>query len=465
MTLWSGGRFDEPPAEIAWRYTVDLADRRLLAIDVEGSLAHAAMLHEQGLLTDEEHDAVVLGLRQILADARDDSFEWLDADEDVHSAVERRLVELVGEPGRRLHTGRSRNDQIALDLRLYLREACDLQAGRLAGFAMALAGQAEAHAEAIVPFYTHLQQAQAVPLGHHLLAHAWAAVRSRSRFLDLRARLDVSPLGAGAGGGTSLPLDPAATAEKLGFAGAFANSIDAVGSRDLVAEFAWCCAQAMVDLSRLAEELVLWASTEFGWVTFPDAFTTGSSAMPHKKNPDLAELARGRSAGVIGDLMALLVLQKGLPLAYNRDLQEDKRHVFDADDVLAGTLEALTAMAAAAEFAPPPPGSWVTALDLAEALVERGAPFRDAHHAVGRLVAALLADGRTLAEATAADLLAADERFSAADLALTGPAVSVAARRSTGGGSTESVLQQLAVLREAFAPDRTPGRRRTAPGP
>jgi argininosuccinate lyase len=450
MTLWSGGRFDETPADIAWRYTVDHSDRRLLAIDVAGSLAHAAMLHERGLLSDEDHDAIVAGLQQILAAARDGSFEWLDTDEDVHSAVERRLVELVGEPGRRLHTGRSRNDQIALDLRLYLREACDLQAGRLAAFASDLAAQAETHAATIVPFYTHLQQAQAVPLGHHLLAHAWAAVRSRSRFLDLRSRLDVSPLGAGAGGGTSLQLDPASPARDLGFSGVFPNSIDAVGARDLVAEFAWCCAQAMVDVSRLAEELVLWASSEFGWVTFPDAFTTGSSAMPQKKNPDLAELARGRSAGVIGDLVALLALQKGLPLAYNRDLQEDKRHVFGADDVLAGTLEALTAMIAAAEFAPPPPDAWVTALDLAEALVERGVPFRDAHHAVGRLVAGLIAGGRTLVDATAADLVGADERFTPGDVSRIDPASSVAARRSPGGGSVESVHRQVAALRDAL---------------
>jgi argininosuccinate lyase len=449
MTLW-GGRFDEAPAELLWRFTVSPADRRMLVVDVEGSLAHVDMLKKVRLLSADEHEALHGGLLRILADGRDGTFEFLDTDEDVHSAVERRLIELVGDVGKKLHTGRSRNDQVALDIRLYLRAACEDQARRLTDFGGALVEQAVRHAETVVPSYTHMQQAQAVSLGHHLLAYAWMAARSRQRFQQLRDRLGVSPLGANASGGSSLPLDPVASAQALGFDVVFANSMDAVGSRDLVAEFAWVCAQTMVDLSRLSEELILWATTEFGWVTYSDAFTTGSSALPQKKNPDIAELARGKSAGVIGDLVSLLTLQKGLPLTYNRDLQEDKEHVFRSDDTLAGTLEALTGMIADARFDPPAPTSWVTALDLAEALVVRGVSFREAHGAVGRLVAALVSEGRQLSDATVEDLDAADERFEATDLDLIDPRTSIDRRITMGGGSTESVRQQIEALRYAL---------------
>jgi argininosuccinate lyase len=274
--------------------------------------------------------------------------------------------------------------------------------------------------------------------------------RARTRFQDLLKRLDVSPLGAGAGGGSSLPLDPVATAQSLGFGVVFSNSMDAVAARDHVAEYAWCCAQTMVDCSRLAEELILWATTEFSWVSFGDAYTTGSSALPQKKNPDIAELARGKAAGAIGELTALLALQKGLPLTYNRDLQEDKAHVFRADDTLAATLVALTGMLESATFHPPEPSPWVTALDLAEALVQRGIPFRDAHEAVGRLVAALVSDGRHLGEATTEDLALADQAFEQADLQLVDVRSSVDRRVTMGGGSVESVHQQIEALRALF---------------
>lgn len=448
MTLWSG-RFEEGPADLLWRYTVSITDRRLLVDDVEGSLAHAEMLFEVGLVTAEEHQGLQSGLRRILADAGDDLFEFLDSDEDVHTAVERRLIELVGDAGKKLHTGRSRNDQVALDLRLYLRRAAANRIGQLRGFGRMLLSQAGRHTATVVPAYTHLQQAQAVPLAHHLLAYGWMALRDIGRFTDLSARLGVSPLGAGAAGGSSLPIDPVRTARRLGFEVVFANSMDAVSARDLVAEYAWCCAQTMVHLSRLAEELVLWNTTEFGWVTFTDALTTGSSALPHKKNPDIAELARGRSAGAIGHLTALLVLQKGLPLTYNRDLQEDKEHVFRGDDLLASTLEALTALVETAVFDPPPPSPWVTALDLAETLVGRGVPFREAHQAVGRLVAALVRDGRDLGQTRPDDLAAADERFEPGDVI--DPAASVGRRVSLGGGSLDSVRRQLEALAASFS--------------
>jgi argininosuccinate lyase len=453
MTLW-GGRFEAEPSDVLWRFTVDGTDRRLLVDDIEGSLAHAAMLHRVRLLSDDEHEAIHAGLLRLLADAHDGTFEFAESDEDVHTAVERALVGMVGEPGRKLHTGRSRNDQVALDLRLYLRRAAASRAADLSRFGLTLVELAAGNADVVVPSYTHLQQAQAIPLGHHLLAYAWMALRDRERFLQVAERLGVSPLGAGASGGSSLPLDPIESARRLGLDVVFANSLDAVGARDLVAEYVWCCAQTMVDLSRLAEELVLWASAEFGWVTFADELTTGSSALPHKKNPDIAELARGKAAGVIGNLTAMLALQKGLPLAYNRDLQEDKAQVFAADDTLAATLEALTALLGSAEFHPPAPSSWTTALDLAETLVLRGVPFRDAHEAVGRLVSRLVAGGRDLAAATAGDLAEADPRFEPVDLALVDPRRSVERRATLGGGSPGSVAEQIRVLETWFGEGR-----------
>ena len=446
MTLW-GGRFDAEPDRILWDYTVTEVDRRLLVEDVRGSMAHVSMLGDVGLVTPDEARQLLEGLQTVLAEAETDGFVFRAEDEDVHAAVERRLIEIVGDVGRKLHTARSRNDQVALDLRLYLRRVGEERRQQLTAFMRMLIEMAERHAGTVVPSYTHLQQAQAVPLGHHLLAYAWMAVRDRSRFDDLSRRLAVSPLGAGASGGSSLPIDPANSARALGFDVPFANSMDAVASRDLVAEHIWCAAQAMVHLSRLAEEMILWSSAEFGWVTYGDDFTTGSSALPQKKNPDIAELARGRSAGAIGALTAILTLQKGLPLTYNRDLQEDKTHLFAADDLLAGTLTALTAMLGSARFDPPLPSSWVTALDLAEALVERGVPFREAHHAVGRLVGALVAGGRDLAGATEADLAAADARFEGSDLGRIDLGESVRRRVSPGGGSIESVHRQVEALK------------------
>jgi argininosuccinate lyase len=272
-------------------------------------------------------------------------------------------------------------------------------------------------------------------------------LRDRSRFEDLLQRLDESPLGAGAGGGTSLPIDPEVSAAALGFSATFDNSIDAVASRDLASEYVFVAGQAMVTLSRLAEDMILWASTEFGWVTYMDRHTTGSSAMPQKKNPDMAELARGRAAGVIGDVAAILSLQKGLPMSYNRDFQEEKRFLFHADDTLGATLGALRAMIAGADFAPPAPSSWVGALDLAEALTARGVPFREAHHIVGRVVAELAQSGRVLSDVSLDFLLTIDERFEAADLGRLSPEKSVQERGSAGGGSPAAVAAQIVKIR------------------
>lgn len=446
MTLW-GGRFEEGPADLLWRFTVDHSDRRLLGDDVRGSLAHAAMLAEVGVLSEAESADILHGLQEILAEAEEGRFGWMAEDEDVHSAVERRLGELIGSNAGKLHTGRSRNDQICLDLRLYLRRETEVRAVQITELIRVLLNLAEEAGDTVVSSYTHLQQAQAVPLAHHLLAYAWMLLRDRDRFLGAYPRLDTSPLGAGASAGSRLPLDPTRSAELLGFRSVFVNSMDAVGSRDFVAEYLFCCAQTMVTLSRLAEEMILWATEEFAWVTFADSFTTGSSAMPQKKNPDVAELTRGKTATVIGDLTTLMTLQKGLPLTYNRDLQEDKRAVFHADDTVALALATLGEMMGTAVFHPPPPSSMVTALDLAEILVERGVPFREAHEVVGGLVASLAEDGRTLGEVTAGELGSAHVQLVPGDVDSLTPAASVVARVTAGGGSMESVRAQLAELR------------------
>lgn len=450
MTLW-GGRFTDSPDEALWRFTVDTSDRRMLVDDVTGSLAHVAMLGEVGLLEADEVAALRDGLDAILAEADAVAFEWKDTDEDVHTAVERRLGELIGEVAGKLHTGRSRNDQVALDLRMYLRRAGHLRAAQLRRLAAVLADAAEQADEMVVPSYTHLQQAQAVPFAHHLLAYAWMLLRDVQRFESAITRIDVSPLGAGASGGSSLPLDPGHVASHLDFGEVFTNSLDAVSSRDFVAEYAFCAAQAMAHLSRLSEELILWSTAEFGWATYDDRHTTGSSALPQKKNPDIAELARGKAAGAIGSLTSIMALQKALPLAYNRDLQEDKEHVFSVDDALGGTLEAITAMLSSASFHPPRPSSWTMALDFAEVLVDRGVPFRRAHEAVGRLVSSLLAEGRTLDDVSADDLSAADALFEADDVALADAAESIRRRVSSGGGSFESVGEQIRALQRLLS--------------
>ena len=447
MRLW-GGRFTDGPAEALWSFTVSAADRRLLSDDVTGSIAHVNMLAATEILDDAETVALLAGLESIAAEAASGEFVFDDGDEDVHSAVERRLGELVGSVGGKLHTGRSRNDQVALDLRLYLRRAVVGHVEGIRGLVGALVAKAEGAGDTIVASYTHMQHAQPVPLGHHLLAYCWMLRRDVSRFESAASRMDSSPLGAGAGGGSSFQLDPELVAAELGFSATFDNSMDAVASRDVASEYAFCCAQTMVHLSRLAEELVLWTTAEFGWATYADAHTTGSSAMPQKKNPDIAELVRGRAAGSIGDLTSLLALQKGLPLTYNRDLQEDKDPVFRARDTLTGALHALAEMISGATFDPPAPSSWVGALDLAEVLAGRGVPFREAHDAVGRLVASLLEQGRTLAEVTAQDLTGSHASFRGSDVQVADPAVSVERRSSPGGGSFASVATQISNLRQ-----------------
>jgi argininosuccinate lyase len=450
VTLW-GGRFGSSPGEILWAYTRDASDRRLLVDDIDGSIAHVRMLGHSGILDPKEQSALLEGLTVIRAEAVAGTFEYSEGDEDVHSAVERRLFELAGDVAGKLHTGRSRNDQVALDIRLYTKRSAGQRIEQLHHYALTLAGLAEGHAESVIPSYTHLQQAQPTTLGHHFMAYAWMAKRDAERFSDVRRRLDVSPLGAGASAGTSLPIDPEETASLLDMGSTFENSLDAVGSRDQLAEYIFCCAQSMVNLSRLSEEIILWATPEFGRARLGDAVTTGSSALPQKRNPDIAELIRGRSARAAGYLASILTLQKGLPLSYNRDLQEDKGLVFEADDVLAGSLDAMIELISNTEFLPAVPSVDTASLDLAEALVGRGIPFREAHEAVGKLVRALETDGRSLLDATLDDLSAVHVGFLEPDLGLIDPAVSVVRRHSPGGGSPDSVRTQVADLRRVIA--------------
>lgn len=453
MTLW-GGRFESRPGRILWDYTRDDSDRRLLADDVDGSMAHVRMLGATGILDEAEQEALLDGLSTIRDEAAADVFVFSEEDEDVHSAVERRLFELAGDIAGKLHTARSRNDQVALDMRLYTRRSAGDRVRQLHVFALTLADLAESHLETIVPSYTHLQQAQPTTLGHHMMAYAWMATRDAERFIDVRKRIDVSPLGANASAGTSLPIDPEQSARLLGMGATFENSLDAVGSRDHLAEYVFCCTQAMINLSRLAEEVILWATPEFGRVRLGDDVTTGSSALPQKRNPDIAELVRARSARVAGNLASIIALQKGLPLSYNRDLQEDKRLVFEADDVLSESLEAMAELLTHSEFLAVEPSVETASLDLAEALVGRGVPFREAHRAVGRLVLELESAGRSLSEATVDDLSLTHHGFVAADLTLLDPAASVSRRQSPGGGSPDSVRAQIAALRGSIsAPD------------
>ncbi|MCH7584663.1 MAG: argininosuccinate lyase [Acidobacteria bacterium] len=446
MTLW-GGRFDDALDDSVWALTASRTDRRLLAVDVAGSVAHVTALGSAGILPSKEVTEILTGLESIAAEVAAGGFEFTETDEDVHTAVERRLIELIGSVGGKLHTGRSRNDQIALDIRLYLLDSVVRLRTGIAGLMGALVDVADRSGETVVPSYTHLQHAQAVPFAHHLLAHAWALSRDRGRFDDLVGRLKVSPLGAGAGGGSRLPLEPEVSAAHLGFDAVFTNSLDAVSSRDQAIEYAWCCTQTFVDLSRLAEEVVLWSSSEFSWMTLADRHSTGSSALPQKRNPDPAELIRGKAGSAIGRLTGLLSMMKALPLSYNRDMQEDKEHLFVLGDDLEHALAAMAGLIAGAAYHPNSPSGDVTALDLAEVLVERGVPFREAHEAVGRLVAARNSEGNTLQGAGFDELAAVHDAFQPGDQSLTDPTESVRARRSPGGGSFESVRVQIAALK------------------
>ena len=452
--MW-GGRFATGPAAAMERINASIGfDRRLYAQDIAGSQAHCAMLARQGIITQQDGAAIGAGLERIRAEIEAGDFVFRTALEDIHSNIEARLKDIVGEAAGRLHTARSRNDQVATDFRLWVREAIDGLHGRIGGVIGALLDQAERHAATVMPGFTHLQPAQPVTFGHHLMAYVEMFGRDRGRLADCRRRLNECPLGAAALAGTSFPIDRDMTAQALGFDRPAANSLDAVSDRDFAIEFLAAGALLAVHLSRLAEELVLWVSDGFRFVALSDAFTTGSSIMPQKRNPDAAELVRAKAGRIVGALTALLVVMKGLPLAYGKDMQEDKEPVFDAADSLALCLAAMTGMvrdmtvhadtmrgAAAAGFA--------TATDLADWLVRvLGLPFRDAHRVTGTLVRAAEARGCGLAELPLADMQRVEPRLTAEVFAALEVERSVASRTSFGGTAPDNVRRAVAAARQ-----------------
>ncbi|NLE71149.1 MAG: argininosuccinate lyase [Actinomycetales bacterium] len=455
--LW-GGRFAAGPADaLAALSRSTHFDWRLARYDLAGSRAHARVLHRAGLLDDGELAAMLDALDRLEADVVAGTFGPDDDDEDVHTALERGLMDRAGSAlGGKLRAGRSRNDQIATLVRMYLREHARALAGGVLDVVDALVAQADAHPDAPMPGRTHMQHAQPVLLAHHLLAHAWPLLRDVERWADWDRRAARSPYGSGALAGSSLGLDPAAVAAELGFDGPVENSIDGTSARDVVAEFAFVAAMVGVDLSRLAEDVVVWATKEFGFVRLHDAYATGSSIMPQKKNPDVAELARGKAGRLIGDLAGLLATLKGLPLAYNRDLQEDKEPVFDQVDTLAVLLPAVAGLVATLTFdttrmAELAPQGFSLATDVAEWLVRRGVPFREAHEVAGACVRACEERGIELWDLSDADLAAVSPHLTPEVREVLTVAGSLASRDAVGGTAPARVAEQLAACRARAA--------------
>jgi argininosuccinate lyase len=455
--LW-GGRFAGGPADaLAALSRSTHFDWRLAPYDIAGSRAHARVLRTAGLLTDDELEGMLDALDRLEADVRSGAYAPAPSDEDVHGSLEKGLIERAGpELGGKLRAGRSRNDQIATLGRMYLRDHAAIIARNVLDVVQALLDQAKAHPEAPMPGRTHLQHAQPVLLSHHLLAHAWAMLRDVQRLVDWDARAAVSPYGSGALAGSSLGLDPGAVAAELGFDSAVHNSIDGTAARDVYAEFSWVTAMIAVDMSRISEEITTWATKEFSFVTLDDAFSTGSSIMPQKKNPDIAELARGKAGRLIGDLTGLLATLKGLPLAYNRDLQEDKEPVFDAIDQLEVLLPAVAGMIATLDFntgrmAELAPQGFALATDVAEWLVRQGVPFRDAHEVAGDAVRVCEQRGIELWDLSDEDFAAISDRLTPGVREVLTVAGSLASRSAQGGTAPSAVAAQIGELERQVA--------------
>jgi argininosuccinate lyase len=457
--LWHG-RFDSGPAAELVAFTESLSyDQRLIFDDIRCSKAHVRGLHRGGLLTETELGQVLGALDAVEMEYRAGEFSPIASDEDVHTLIERRVTEIAGDAGAKLHTGRSRNDQVATAFRHYVKRELAVLADRVLDLVEVLALRADEagtdDAAVYLPGYTHLQQAQPVLLAHHLMAHAWALLRDVDRLADCRRRLDVSPLGAGALAGSSLPLDPDGTAADMGFAGRFENSLDATSDRDFVAESLFVLTLIGLHLSRMGEEVVLWTTDEFGFARLDDAYATGSSMLPQKKNPDIAELARGKAGRLIGDLTGFLATLKSLPLAYNRDLQEDKEPLFDALDTVRLGLGAMAGMYRTLQFRPDRMRSaadspFAAATDLAEFLVRAGVPFREAHAVVGALVRRSLEDGTPLV-----DLVRAEPQLGDDAAALLAPGISVRQRSTPGSAGPAAVAEQRRRLGSALEHHRT----------
>jgi argininosuccinate lyase len=451
--MW-GGRFSASPDALMEAINESISvDQRLAAEDIEGSRVHSDMLATQGIIAAPDRDAIHKGLEIVRAEIERGGFAFSKALEDIHMNVEARLAELIGPPAGRLHTARSRNDQVALDVRLWVRAAHDRLAEQITGLMRALLDQAGRHVATVMPGFTHLQSAQPVTFGHHLMAYVEMLGRDRDRVRDSRARLNECPLGAGALAGTSFPIDRTATAKALGFDGPTRNSLDSVSDRDFALEFLASAAICATHLSRLAEEIVLWVTPQFGFVRLSDRWTTGSSIMPQKRNPDAAELVRGKTGRVIGALMALLTLMKGLPLTYAKDMQEDKQQIFDAADTMELSLAAMTGMIA--DLTPVPERmaaaagvGYATATDLADWLVRTlGIPFREAHHLTGRLVAEAERRKCGLEDLPLEAMQAVEPRIAKAVYGVLGVENSVRSRTSFGGTAPERVAEQVAWWR------------------
>ena len=456
-TSW-GGRYAEGPSAIMQAINASIGfDRKMWRQDIEGSLAHAAMLAHVGILTADEEAAIRQGLADIAHEISEGRFAFSEALEDIHMNIEARLTERIGEAGKRLHTGRSRNDQVATDVRLWVRDAIDGLDGQIADLMRALADRAAEHAGTVMPGFTHLQPAQPVTFGHHMLAYVEMLSRDRGRLADCRRRLNESPLGAAALAGTGFPIDRDFTAKALGFDRPMRNSLDAVGSRDFALEFLSACAICATHLSRFAEEIVIWTSPYFGFVRLSDAFTTGSSIMPQKRNPDAAELVRAKIGRVAGALVGLLTVMKGLALTYGKDMQEDKEGIFDAAETMALCLAATAGMVRdmkpdVARLGSAAGAGFSTATDLADWLVrELRLPFRDAHHVTGRLVAMAEAKGCELAELPLDAMQSAEPRITMAVFDVLTVQASVASRRSFGGTAPENVRRMARDWQEKLA--------------
>ena len=455
--MW-GGRFADSPDAVMEAINASIGfDRRLAPQDIAGSRAHAAMLAAQGILSDKDAEAIGEGLLTVLSEIETGTFPFRVELEDIHMNVEARLAELIGEPAKRLHTGRSRNDQVATDFRLWVRDQCDAMDAALLRLMRAFVAQAEAGADWIMPGFTHLQTAQPVTWGHHMLAYVEMLARDRSRFADARARMNECPLGAAALAGTSFPIDREATAQALGFDRPMANSLDAVSDRDFALDFLSAAAICAMHLSRFAEELVIWSSAQFRFVTLSDRWSTGSSIMPQKKNPDAAELIRAKIGRVLGSAVALFTVMKGLPLAYSKDMQEDKEQVFQAADTLALSLAAMAGMVEDMAANPEPmraaaAAGFSTATDLADWLVrELGLPFREAHHVTGTLVAEAEKRGCDLSDLSLDIMQSVHQGITQDVYQVLGVDNSVASRTSYGGTAPARVREQVARWKEMLS--------------
>jgi argininosuccinate lyase len=453
--MW-GGRFSSKPAALMEAINASIGfDQRMAVQDIQGSLAHSDMLARQGIITPQDRDAIHAGLRQVKAEIDSGALAFSTALEDIHMNVESRLKDIIGEPAGRLHTARSRNDQVALDVRLWVRDAHDRTDAQLTALMQALLAQAERHAGTVMPGFTHLQSAQPVTFGHHMMAYVEMFARDRGRFRDSRARLNECPLGAAALAGTSFPLDRDMVAAALGFDGPTRNSLDSVSDRDSLLEFLAAASICAVHLSRLAEEIIVWMSAPFSFVRLPDRWTTGSSIMPQKRNPDAAELVRGKTGRIVGALTALLTVMKGLPLAYSKDMQEDKEQLFDAADTLEIVLAAMTGMMQDLEPVPERMAAvagagFSTATDLADWLVRSlDIPFRDAHHITGRVVAEAERRGCALEDLPLDAFQAIEPRITGDEVyGVLGVENSVRSRTSFGGTAPERVAEQVAWWKE-----------------